>query len=294
MRRYVKKSSYLSVCKCFLIIGGLLLKETRFCFPFLIFNKKIPFPWYKFLYYICFMLNNSYAIKRIAMFRFLVLSFSVLFLLLNSSCGRNGYTLNGSVAHSFFNGDSVYAVSLSSDSFAVVSKGVIERGAFFLSGNTDSIIIASLYISQRPIVPFVTEAGDIIVSIGEDGAKVKGTPLNDALGNYLAVKDSFDILMTDILRNEARLLMEGVPANEARKLVERDFVLALDYVETYIDSLVRAHYNDAVGPFVLGLYCNGMNYGMLRPKIQTLINDAPESFRNSRFTESLRMLKNDR
>ena len=67
-----------------------------------------------------------------------------------------------------------------------------------------------------------------------------------------------------------------------------------DMGEEYIDSFVRSHYNDVLGPFVLAVYCGGMNYGMLNSKIQSLINDAPESFRNNRFVESLRMPMNDK
>ena len=266
----------------------------QFCFPFLIFNKDIPFSRYKFLYYICFMLNNSYAIKRIAMSRFIIMSVSLFFLFIYTSCNRNGYTLNGSVAHSFFNGDSVYVLSMSADSGTVSSKGVVERGKFSLSGDAGSTDVAMLYISHNPVMPLVVEPGEITVSVGTDGISVKGTPLNNELGRFIAVKDSFDIAMTDILRKEARMLMEGFSADEARLAVQQEFAVAAAGFEEYIDSFVRSHYNDVLGPFVLAVYCGGMNYGMLNSKIQSLINDAPESFRNNRFVESLRMPMNDR
>ena len=266
----------------------------QFCFPFLIFNKDIPFSRYKFLYYICSMLNNCYAIKRIAMSRFIILSVSLFFLFIYTSCDRNGYTLDGSVAHSFFNGDSVYILSLSADSGTVSSKGVVERGKFSLPGDAESIDVAMLYISNKPIIPFVVEPGKITVSVSADSVSVKGTPLNNELGRFIAAKDSFDIAMTDILRKEARMLMEGVSADEARVAVQQEFAVAAARFEEYIDSFVRSHYNDVLGPFVLSVYCGGMNYGMLNSKIQSLINDAPESFRNNRFVESLRMPMNDR
>ena len=240
------------------------------------------------------MLNNCYAIKRIAMSRFIIMSVSLFLLLIHTSCDRNGYTLDGSVAHSFFNGDSVYILSLSADSGTVSSKGVVERGKFSLPGDAESIDVAMLYISNKPIIPFVVEPGKITVSVSADSVSVKGTPLNNELGRFIAVKDSFDIAMTGILRKEARMLMEGVSADEARVALQQEFAVADAGFEEYIDSFVRSHYNDVLGPFVLAVYCGGMNYGMLNSKIQSLINDAPESFRNNRFVESLRMPMNDR
>lgn len=233
------------------------------------------------------MLSLSLSPNKTNMFKLLILLVPVVSLL-NVACGNREYTLNGSVPHAFFNGDTAYAVSVSGDSVAVLSKGVIERGRFSLSGSADSVAVASLYISQKPVTPFIIEPGEISVFIAEKGVDVKGTPLNDALGSCLAVKDSFGVMMADILRKEARLLMEGVPGDEARVVVEDEFAVAAAKIEVYIDSFVRAHYNDVVGPFALGIYCNGMNYSMLRPKIQKLINDAPEKFRKNRFVESLR------
>ena len=221
------------------------------------------------------------------MSRILIFPFVSISLLLNISCGGNGYTLNGSVSHSFFNGDSVHAVSISGDSIVVFSRGVVERGVFSLSGSVDSAVIASLCISGRPVAPFVIEPGEITMLVGENSVVVRGTVLNDALGCYMEKKDSFNSVLSDILRKEACLLMDGASVKDARLVVEKEFALAVATVESYVDSFVRAHYNDIVGPFVFRLYCNGMSYGMLQPKMKELINEAPERFRSSRFVESL-------
>ena len=214
-----------------------------------------------------------------------------IFLLLNISCGGNGYTLNGSVSHSFFNGDSVHIVSMSADSLVVVSSGFVERGVFSLSGSADSAVIASLYISGRPVAPFVIEPGEISLLVGENDVVVSGTSLNDALNSYMEKKDSFNYAISDILRKEARLLMDGASADNARLVVEKEFALAVVAVESYVDSFVRAHYNDIIGPFAFSLYCNGMSYALLQPRMKELINEAPERFRRSRFVESLGLLE---
>lgn len=213
-----------------------------------------------------------------------IILLSLLFVLaLSLSCDRRGYTVEGVVAHGYFNGDSVYVKSLSNDVPAVVASGVVERGRFMLSGSADSVYMAMLYVSQTPVVPLVLEPGRITVSLENGGVSVGGTPLNAGLASFLAVKDSIDTYLAGILRKEARMLIDGVLADEARYVIEREFGDAVNSAEMYVDSFVRSHHDDVLGPFVFGLYCSGMNYDMLPLRMKSLLDDSPEIFRRNPF-----------
>lgn len=217
-------------------------------------------------------------------FLFSLLLFSVL---LSVSCDGRGYTVKGEISHGYFNGDTVYAVAFSGDSVVKVAGGIVDKGAFSLSGTVDSSYIALLQISHIKITPFVVEPGQIKMDIDDDGVYVGGTPLNDAFASFKVMKDSFDTILSGILRKEARLLIEGVPADKARSMIEGEFRSVVDSAEVYIEGFVRSHYDDVLGPFVLSLYCSGMSYTMLQPRMKALYDESPESFRNSHFMESL-------
>lgn len=233
-----------------------------------------------FLCYLCCMKNSHLMHKAIIPF---LLSFMLLV-----SCDNRSYRIEGSVAHGYFNGDSVYVKTLSGDSLRVVAQGVVGRGKFELSGTADSALVVSLYISHTPVAPFVMEPGTITVSLGNDNAVVGGTALNDELARFVAMKDSFDTMLSEILRKEARLLMNGVPADEARRVIEREFSEAVENAEVCTDSFVRMHYDDVLGPFLFGLYSSGMSYGMLPARMKRLYDESPAKFRASRFLELLK------
>jgi hypothetical protein len=164
----------------------------------------------------------------------------------------------------------------------------VGRGKFALSGTADSALVVSLYVSHTPVAPFVMEPGTITVSLGNEKAVVGGTPLNDELARFAVMKDSFDTMLSEILRKEARLLMNGVPADEARRVIECEFSEAVENAEACTDSFVRMHYDDVLGPFLFGLYSGGMSYGMLPARMKRLYDESPAKFRASRFLELLR------
>lgn len=219
-----------------------------------------------------------------------IFRFCYLFLIssvLLTACSGDGYTVSGTVSDNFYNDDTVYVKRQSGDSISTVGSCRIEAGCFRMSGAVDTAYLAVLYLGNTPVVPFVVEPGNITINVEGDGAKVSGTLLNDELNLFMAKKDSFEVVINDILGSEARMIMDGISADEARERVERRFISLTTELEIYVDSYIRRHYNDIIGPCVLKMYCADVPYSMLNDRVKRIIEDAPEQFRNDRFVKGM-------
>jgi hypothetical protein len=133
----------------------------------------------------------------------------------------------------------------------------------------------------------VVESGEIKIDVDGGNVNVSGTVLNDELDRFMAKKDSFDIALDEVLGSEARMIMDGVPADEARDIVERKFVSLTTELELYVDGYIRRHYNDVIGPCVLKMYCADVPYSLLNERVKKLIEDAPDVFRNDSFVKGM-------
>lgn len=214
-------------------------------------------------------------------------NFYFLFIIILLSACSGGYNIKGTVSDNFYNGDTVYVKRQSGDEIVTVGNCRINSGSFGIKGDADTTFLAVLYLGNMPVVPFVVESGEIKIDIDGGNVNVSGTVLNDELDRFMAKKDSFDIALDEVLGSEARMIMDGVPADEARDIVERKFVSLTTELELYVDGYIRRHYNDVIGPCVLKMYCADVPYSLLNERVKKLIEDAPDVFRNDSFVKGM-------
>ena len=78
-----------------------------------------------------------------------------------------------------------------------------------MEGVLDSSVIASLYMDDINIMPFVIEKGKIAINIDNARIVVSGTPLNDRLYDFVGKKTSLDDRAYELERKESRMIMDG-------------------------------------------------------------------------------------
>lgn len=101
-------------------------------------------------------------------------------LLAFTSCASE-YKIEGSSSVSRLDGKMLFVKVPSGDRMLSIDSAEVIHGMFKMEGITDSTSMASLYMDDESIMPFVIEKGKISISIDNARIVVTGTPLNDRL-----------------------------------------------------------------------------------------------------------------
>lgn len=105
-------------------------------------------------------------------------------LLAFTSCASE-YKIEGSSSVSRLDGKMLFVKVPSGDRMLSIDSAEVIHGMFKMEGITDSTSMASLYMDDESIMPFVIEKGKISISIDNARIVVTGTPLNDRLYDFV-------------------------------------------------------------------------------------------------------------
>ena len=110
--------------------------------------------------------------------------------LMLTSCGKQHFSISGSIHDSQFDGRYVYLLH----GVDVVDSALVDNGTFAFDGKVSQPWLASLSAtgeSVRATANCIVEPG--VISVDMLDASVKGTPMNDSLQAFAAVDDYYDI-----------------------------------------------------------------------------------------------------
>lgn len=89
------------------------------------------------------------------------------------------YKIEGSSSVSRLDGNMLFIKVPDGDRMVKVDSAEVIHGIFKMEGVLDSSVIASLYMDDINIMPFVIEKGKIAINIDNARIVVSGTPLNE-------------------------------------------------------------------------------------------------------------------
>lgn len=194
------------------------------------------------------------------------------------SCGT-GYQIEGNSSVSHLDGKMLYVKMPHLDGLMNVDSAEIVHGMFTMTGDVDSIYIASLYMDEENIMPFVMESGNIRIKIENTNISVVGTPLNDKLNNFIVQKNALDDRAYELERMETRLIMDGVSSDEVDKRVQEEELKLTDEMNALAKQFIQENYENVLGPGVFIMLCNSFPYPILTPIVEQIHDEAPESFK---------------
>lgn len=199
-----------------------------------------------------------------------------IFIVVASSCCHS-YNIEGSSSFYSEDGEKMYLKVAEVSAWRVIDSCDIIHGSFKMSGDVDSVIIASLFMGEENIMPVVVEAGKIHITINNTTVSAKGTPLNNNLYNFIFSNVKYDNQILDFERRINRLKIKGATFVEVKELDTK-----LDSVKMQKDELVsnfmNNNYNNILGPSVFLMLCSTLPYPMLTPKMEQILEKAPRCF----------------
>ena len=194
------------------------------------------------------------------------LFFSVVSLLALTSCASE-YKIEGSSSVSRLDGKMLFIKVPDGDRMVKVDSAEVIHGIFKMEGVLDSSVIASLYMDDINIMPFVIEKGKIAINIDNARIVVSGTPLNDRA--------------YELERKESRMIMDGKDPNEIHHVIMTEREKLAAEMNDLAKQFIKKNYDNVLGPGVFIMICSNFDYPVMTPMIEEIVKDAPDSFKNN-------------
>ena len=196
------------------------------------------------------------------------------------SCTRK-YEIKGTSSVSILDGRMLYVRVLSDTGLVNVDSAEVVHGIFHMKGHVDSTLLATLFMDDESIMPFVLEEGKIAINIDRMRIGITGTPLNDALTDFINKKTDLDEKSYEVERSESRMIMDGTYAtHEQDRIAQRREDLFNERNEL-VKNFIQNNYHNVLGSGVFILIVNNMPFPFLTPVMEEIIDKAPDSFRNN-------------
>ena len=150
--------------------------------------------------------------------------YTLLFLLLAvclSSCSRR-YKVEGLSSVTALEGKTLYLKVLENGEWTAVDSAEMVHGLFRMEGPADSARMVTLYLDEECIMPLVLENGTVKVTLTNSQFIAQGTPLNDALYEFIEKRNQMERCLGDLERKSIRLAMSGLARQEDLERLKKE------------------------------------------------------------------------
>ncbi len=205
--------------------------------------------------------------------------FLIVSLFVFASCASE-YQIKGSSTVARLDGKMLYVKVPQGEELVNVDSAEVVHGMFTMNGPIDSAVIATLYMDDQSIMPFVVENGNIDIKIENASINVSGTPLNDLLYDFIKKKNSLDDRAYELERMESRMIMDGKNAEEVEEAMNKERESLSEEMNKLAKEFVQTNYENVLGPGVFIMLCNSFPYPVVTPVVEEIVNEAPAQFQN--------------
>ena len=208
------------------------------------------------------------------------LFFSVASLLAFASCASE-YKIEGNSSVSRLDGKMLFIKVPMGDRMMKVDSAEVIHGVFKMEGIADSTVIASLYMDDESIMPFVVEKGKIAISIENARINVTGTPLNDRFYEFVGKKTALDDRAYELGRKESRMIMDGKSPEEIHSEILKEREKLATEMNDLAKNFIQKNYENVLGPGVFIMLCSSFEFPIITPLIEEILDKAPDCFKNN-------------
>lgn len=203
-----------------------------------------------------------------------------LMLLLFASCSRK-YKIEGVSSVTSLDGKMLFLKTLRSGQWITVDSAEVVHGLFSMNGSSDSVMMVTLYMNDEAIMPLVLEDGKIEVSISNTQLTAKGTPLNNALYEFIEKRNTLELKIEELEKKEARMVLDGAALDDIHEQLTQEGESLIKEMNSYVKDFISANYENVLGPSVFMMMCSMLPYPVMTPQIEEIVRVAPQSFKSS-------------
>jgi len=213
-----------------------------------------------------------------------MMSLLTLVLAILASCS-SAYQISGNSDITRLDGKTLSLKTLKEGQWVPVDSAEVVHGNFSMNGKADTTMMVTLYFDNEGIMPIILENGDINVSISNQVMMATGTPLNDALYDFIQQRNAMEQQMGILNNREAQLILEGTNAAYAHQMVQDQMNELNSQINSYVQSFITSNYSNVLGPSVFMMMCSTLPYPIITPEIEAVLQNAPESFLNQEWVK---------
>lgn len=204
----------------------------------------------------------------------------MLLLVLFASCSRK-YKIEGVSSVTSLDGKMLLFKTLQNGQWVTIDSAEVVHGLFSTSGPSDSVMMVTLYMNDEAIMPIVLEKGKIDVSISNTQITAHGTPLNDALYEFIDKRNKLELKIEELERKEARMVLDGAALDDIHEQLTKEGETLIKEMNDYVKEFISTNYENVLGPSVFMMMCSTLPYPIMTPEIEDIIRTAPQTFKNS-------------
>ena len=204
----------------------------------------------------------------------------VLLLVLFASCSHK-YKVDGVSSVTSLDGKMLYLKTLRDGQWITIDSVEVVHGLFSASGPLDSVMMVTLYMNDEAIMPLVLESGKIEVSISNAQLTAKGTPLNNALYEFIGKRNELELKIEELERKEARMVLDGAALDDIHEQLTQEGEALAKEMNDYVKKFISTNYENVLGPSVFMMMCSTLPYPVMTPQVEDIIRTAPQSFKSN-------------
>ena len=184
------------------------------------------------------------------------------------------YNIKGSSSVSLLDGSKLYLKVMESNGLKNFDSCEVVHGDFRFTGTLDTTQMAALYMDDRDIMPLVIEKGNISIRIEDAVQKVSGTPLNDALYDFLDQYRQLGNQMAELDHRYGQMLLDGISEQQIEEELSGEAMLISNKEDSLVTSFVIANFDNVLGPYVFVRMSSSV------PQVEHVMSQAPDAFKN--------------
>jgi hypothetical protein len=178
-----------------------------------------------------------------------------------ASC-TGGYRIDGTSAITGLDGKQLSLRAMRGGRWVAVDSAEVVHGFFSMKGKPDSVMMVALFMDDENLMPLVLEPGRIKVTINNSQFLATGTPLNDALYDFIRRRNRMELMIDDFDRTTQP---------------ERSDSLMLQ-MNRYVHDFITTNSNNVLGPGIFMIMCSTLPYPLVTPQLDSILKDVPQSF----------------
>lgn len=190
-----------------------------------------------------------------------------------TSCAES-FSIQGFSSLSLLDGSKLYLKAIRGRDLSTLDSCDVVHGKFRFAGLLDTTLMGALFVGDRSVMPIVVERGDIQVRIEDTEQKVSGSPLNDALYDFLDRHQQLQNDMIELGHRESRMLLDGIDEDTISLSISREASLIAQREDSLVTDFVVSNFDNVLGPFVFIQMSSSV------PQIEHIWSKAPALFKS--------------
>lgn len=188
------------------------------------------------------------------------------------------YQITGNSNITTLDGKTLSLRTLKNGQWVEVDSAEVVHGLFSMNGKADTTTMVTLYFDNEGLMPIILENGDITVSISNQTLQAAGTPLNDALYDFIRQRNYMERQMMMLSSRQAQMILEGANPDLVHMQIEEQMDSLNRQISQYVRSFISSNYDNILGPSVFMMMCSTLPYPIITDEIKAILSGAPDSF----------------